>query len=232
MYCAHYPLTHLMIKPLLSLLLVVILGYPIGLKSAHGSRQNIRELQLLDIERETLSIVDSDNNNNSFCDRYREPFFIFYSYVLMPFMEEHRASQFNNVTQEHIDSLKAQLGLAQHSWSSCISHSEEISDPSQLAYRIYEDNFDFLIGTLREHGIEGEALDTLKDIFELRRDILSSDDIRCQRSINESYISITARYNLGSILRINREERASIITERGRTDFNMAKTEWENCTNN
>ena len=235
MYYAHYLSFYLAIKPLIFLLLLAgTLGYPIGLKSAHRSVQDVRslELQLLNMGREILSFMDDAKNdsNNSLCGNFIRPFFVFYEYEFMPFIEEHKANQFNNVTQEQVDALKGQFNLAQHTWNSCVSHSKEVSDPLQLAERVSEDNIDFFVDTLKEHGVEGEALVILEDIFYLQQDILSSGDIRCQRSIHESYTNLMERYNLKPILIISREERNSFIEERARADFNMAKTAWENCT--
>ena len=221
------------IKILLFSLLVIV--YPIDSQSTYRLGQNTRSLviQLSDIQSDALLFrEDANNNSNSFCrENFLEPFSIFYDNIFIPFMNEHRVSRFRNLTEEHIDSLKAQFHLTQNTWNSCISHSEEILDLPDLAYQISQDNINFALNRLREHGITGPVLDTLKDIFEFQTVFLLSGNMNCQQATYESYANIAATYNLRSILLINREERVRAIEGSARADFDTVKAEWEACTN-
>ena len=222
----------LVIKVLLFLSLVT--AYPINSQSALG--QDIRSLviQLSDIGSDALLFREdvTRGDSNSSCNGFLQLFFIFYNDIFIEFMREHRVNRFRNITSEHIDSLRAQFDLIRQTWNSCVLHSKEISDPSQLAYRISEDNINFAVNRLREHGITEEALDVLKQIFELQQIILSSDNVRCQQEVNESYTDMAGRYNLISILLINRGQRSRVIEERARAEFDAVKAGWEACIKN
>ena len=218
------------------LLLIVVLGYSIDSKSAYRLAQDKRSLviQLSDIGSDAvlfMEAVRNTNDNSGVCNRFLQPFFIFYNRRFIPFMQEHRMNRFNNLTQEYVDALKSQFDFTQYVWNNCVSHSKEISDPSQLDHQISEDNINFVINRLREHGITEEALDVLRQIFDFQQALLSSDNVECQDMVHRSYTDMMRRYNLVSILLINRGQRSQVIEERARLEFNAVKTEWDICTN-